>query len=82
MLRIGRRTTGLIAEVSTSLWATSQTLPHSLEDSLQCSRIYRERTLSFATQEVTLEGRVEDYWIDLDLLDRAAGGAALHWFRT
>ena len=62
--------------------ATYPTLPHSLEESLQCNRIYRDRTLSFGTQEVTVEGSVEDYWIDFNLLDRAAGGAALHWFRT
>ena len=54
---------------------------YSLENSLQCSGAIGIE-LSFAAQEVTLEGSVEDCWIDPNLLDRAAGGAALHWFRT
>jgi hypothetical protein len=31
---------------------------------------------------VTVEVSVEDQWINISLLDLAAGGAALYWFRT
>lgn len=38
--------------------------------------------LSFAVPEVIIEASVEDWWIDINLLDLAAGGAELYWFRT
>ena len=40
------------------------------------------RTDLFAVEEVTVEVSVEDRWINISLLDLAAGGAALYWFRT
>ena len=41
-----------------------------------------DRTLWLDIEEVTIEALFKDWRIHIDLLDLAAGGAALHWFRT
>jgi hypothetical protein len=43
---------------------------------------YSHRTLLFAVQEAMIEASAEDCWVNSNLLGLAAGGAALHWFRT
>jgi len=41
-----------------------------------------DKTLLFAVKEVAIEASVEDWRINISLLDLAAGSSALHRFRT
>jgi hypothetical protein len=48
---------------------------------VECRRILFDQN-SFVVEEVTVEVPAEDWWINISLLDLAAGGGALYWFRT
>ena len=39
-----------------------------------------DKTLLFAVQEVAIEASIEDWRVNISLLDLAAGGSALHRF--
>ena len=53
-----------------------------LEKQYNAAESWWDGTLSFAVAEVTIEALFKDWWININWFDRAAGGAALHRFRT
>jgi hypothetical protein len=53
-----------------------------LEKRYNAAESCSDKTLLFAVPEVAIEASVEDWRINISLLDFVAGGSALHRFRT